>query len=124
CQYGANASKKVIVSCERLVSREEIGKDPSRTIVPSFRVAAVVEEPFAAHPAYTPGFYDVDFAMGYQYQQASNTVEGFQAFMKEWVYDIEDRSAYISHYIERFGFGQFRKLQAGFDYGFPVSYAY
>ena len=60
CKWGANAAKKVIVSCERIVSRETVGKDPSRTIVPSFKVVAVTEEPFGAHPGYTPGFYDVD----------------------------------------------------------------
>ncbi|MCK7468172.1 MAG: hypothetical protein MZU91_08650 [Desulfosudis oleivorans] len=38
CKWGANAAKKVIVSCERIVSRETVGKDPSRTIVPSFKV--------------------------------------------------------------------------------------
>jgi glutaconate CoA-transferase subunit A len=124
CKVGANASKKVIVCCERLVSREIIGKDPSRTIVPSFKVAAVVEEPFGAHPGYTPGFYDVDFAFGSLYQQASNTVEGFQEFLKEWVYEIEDRTAYIQHYIEKFGYAQYKNLQAEFDYGYPVSYSY
>lgn len=124
CKVGANASKKVIVCCERLVSREIVGKDPSRTIVPSFKVAAVVEEPFGAHPGYTPGFYDVDFAFGSLYQQASNTVEGFQEFLKEWVYDIEDRTGYIQHYIERFGYAQYKNLQAEFDYGYPVSYSY
>jgi glutaconate CoA-transferase subunit A len=124
CKVGANASKKVIVCCERLVSREIIGKDPSRTIVPSFKVAAVVEEPFGAHPGYTPGFYDVDFAFGSLYQQASNTVEGFQEFLKEWVYEIEDRTAYSQHYIEKFGYAQYKNLQAEFDYGYPVSYSY
>ena len=124
CQVGAMASKKVIVTCERLVSRETIGKDPSRTIVPAFKVAAVVEEPFGAHPGYTPGFYDVDFGIGYLYQQASNTVEGFEAFVKEWVLDLPDRTAYIQHYIQRFGYAGFKKLQAKFDYGYPVSYAY
>ena len=124
CQAGANASEKVIVSCERVVSREVIGKDPSRTIVPSTKVVAVVAEPFGAHPGYTPGFYDVDFSFGYLYQQASNTVEGFEAFMKEWVYDVKDRKAYIQHYIERFGFEAYQKLQAEFDYSYPVSYAY
>ncbi len=64
CQAGANAARKVIVSCERIVSRDVIGKDPSRTIVPDFKVVAVVEEPFGAHPGYTPGFYDVDFRFG------------------------------------------------------------
>ncbi len=124
CKVGANASKKVIVCCERLVSREIIGKDPSRTIVPSFKVVAVVEEPFGAHPGYTPGFYDVDFAFGSLYQQASNTVEGFQEFLKEWVYEIEDRTAYTQHYIERFGYAQYKNLQAEFDYSYPVSYSY
>ncbi|MBI9087397.1 MAG: CoA transferase subunit A [Desulfobacterales bacterium] len=124
CQIGANAAKKVIVTCERIVSREVIGKDPSRTILPAFKVSAVVEAPFGAHPGYTPGFYDVDFSIGYLYQQASNTVEGFEAFVKEWVYDLPDRTAYTQHYIERFGYKTFETLQADFDYGFPVSYAY
>jgi len=124
CRVGANAAGKVIVSCERIVSREIIGKDPSRTIVPSFKVVAVTEEPFGAHPGYTPGFYDVDFGYGYQYQQASNSVEGFENFLKEWVFDIQDRKAYTQHYIQRFGYEMFRKLQAGFDYSYPVSYAY
>ena len=124
CKVGANASKKVIVSCERIVTRETIGKDPSRTIVPDFKVAAVVEEPFGAHPGYAPGFYDVDFRFAGLYQQASNTVEGFEAFLKEWVFGVEDRTGYIQHYIERFGYKAFRDLAAEFDYGYPVSYAY
>jgi glutaconate CoA-transferase subunit A len=124
CQYGANASKKVIVFCERIVSREVIGKDPSRTIVPAPKVVAVVEEPFGSHPGYTPGFYDCDFSFGYLYQQASNTEEGFSDFVNEWILDIEDRTAYTQHYIKRFGYAAFKKLEASFDYGYPVSYAY
>lgn len=124
CKYGANAAKKVIVSCERIVSREVIGKDPSRTIVPDFKVVAVVDEPFASHPGYTPGFYDIDFGFGYLYKEASVTEEGFQAFLKEWVYDLPDRTAYVQHYIDRFGYTGFKKLQTKFDYGYPVSYEY
>ncbi len=124
CQVGANAAGKVIVTCERLVSREVVGKDPSRTIVPDFKVVAVVEAPFGSHPGYTPGFYDVDLTFGSLYQQASNTVEGFQAFLDEWVYGVPDRAAYTQHYIEKFGYAQFRNLQAGFDYSYPVSYEF
>ena len=124
CKWGANAAKKVIVSCERIVSRETIGKDPSRTIVPAFKVVAVTEEPFGAHPGYTPGFYDVDFSFGYTYQQASNTVEGFQAFLDEWVFGVKDRVESTQKYIQKFGYPQFKKLQAKFDSGYPVSYAY
>ena len=124
CKWGANAAKKVIVSCERIVSRETVGKDPSRTIVPSFKVVAVTEEPFGAHPGYTPGFYDMDLSYGYLYKEASNTVEGFQTFMDEWVFGMKDRSEYIQHYIQKFGYAQYKRLQAKFDYGYPVSYAY
>lgn len=124
CKWGANAAKKVIVSCERIVSREVIGKDPSRTIVPDFRVVAVVEEPFGAHPGYTPGFYDVDLMFGSLYQRASNTVEGFQEFLDEWVFGVQDRTEYTHHYIEKFGYAQFKNLMAEFDYGYPVSYSY
>lgn len=124
CKWGANAAKKVIVSCERIVSREVIGKDPSRTIVPSFKVVAVTEEPFGAHPGYTPGFYDVDLSYGYLYKEASNTVEGFQAFLDEWVFGLKNRTEYVNHYIQKFGYEQFKKLQAKFDYGYPVSYNY
>jgi len=124
CKVGANAAKKVIVSCERIVSRDVIGKDPSRTIVPDFKVVAVVEEPFGCHPGYTPGFYDVDFNFAQLYQQASNTPEGFRDFLDEWVFGAEDRVQYVQHFIERFGYETFRKLHAEFDYGYPVSYAY
>ena len=124
CQWGANAAKKVIVSCERIVSREVVGKDPSRTIVPDFKVAAVVEEPFGAHPGYTPGFYDVDFAFGNLYRQASSTEEGFKKFLDEWVLGVADRTEYIQHYLDRFGYKSWRDLQAEFDYSYPVSYAY
>ncbi|HON78415.1 MAG TPA: CoA-transferase [Spirochaetota bacterium] len=124
CRWGANAAKQVIVSCERIVSRETIGKDPSRTIVPSFKVAAVTEEPFGAHPGYSPGFYDVDFAMGYYYQQASNTEEGFNEFLDEWVFGVKNRKEYIQHYIQKYGYEQFDKLRAEFDYSYPVSYTY
>ncbi|NLH47090.1 MAG: CoA transferase subunit A [Myxococcales bacterium] len=124
CQVGAMAAKKVIVSCERIVSRETVGKDPSRTIVPDFKVVAVVEEPFGAHPGYTPGFYDVDFAFGNLYKDASATVEGFQKFLDEWVLGVPSRTKYIEHYIDKMGYAAYRNLQAKFDYGYPVSYSY
>lgn len=124
CQVGANASQKVIVCCERLVDREVIGKDPSRTIVPDFKVVAVVEEPFGAHPGYTPGFYDVDFTFGNLYKEASGTVDGFQKFLEEWVLGIPNRTKYIEHYIQKMGYAAYKNLQAKFDFGYPVSYSY
>ncbi|MDP8255811.1 MAG: CoA-transferase [Candidatus Alcyoniella australis] len=124
CQMGANAARKVIVSCERIVDREVIGKDPSRTIVPDFKVVAVVQEPFGAHPGYAPGFYDVDMTFANLYKSASETTEGFQAFLDEWVFGVTNREEYVQHFIETFGYSTFKGLQSEFDYSYPVSYAY
>ena len=38
--------------------------------------------------------------------------------------DITDRKAYTQHYIEKFGYEAFKRLEAKFDYSYPVSYAY
>ncbi len=124
CKHGANAAKKVIVSCERIVSRETIGKDPSRTIIPDFKVVAVVEEPFGAHPGYTPGFYDSDIAFRNLYREAASTVEGFQAFLDEWIYGVDDFQGYLRHYKDKFGDSVFEALKAKPEYSEPVSYSY
>jgi glutaconate CoA-transferase subunit A len=66
----------------------------------------------------------MDLSYGYLYKEASNTVEGFQKFMDEWVFGVKDRNEYMQHYIQKFGYAQYKQLQAKFDYGYPVSYAY
>jgi glutaconate CoA-transferase subunit A len=66
----------------------------------------------------------VDFSFGNLYAQASSTAEGFQQFLEEWVCGVKDRTEYLQHYISRFGYSAFKALQAKFDYGYPVSYAY
>ena len=51
-------------------------------------------------------------------------VDGFKAFLDEWVFGVRDRTEYIQHYIQKLGYSAFKALQAEFDYGYPVSYAY
>ena len=52
------------------------------------------------------------------------SVEGFQEYLDEWVFGVKDRTEYVQHYIERLGYAAFKKLQAEFDYAYPVSYTY
>ena len=56
----AFASKKVVIVAEELVPGDVIPADPNRTLIPGLIVAAVVIEPFAAHPSYALGYYDRD----------------------------------------------------------------
>lgn len=46
----AKAAGRVVVTCEELVSTEEIGERPHMTRIPGFLVDAVVPVPFGAHP--------------------------------------------------------------------------
>jgi glutaconate CoA-transferase subunit A len=98
------AARKVIVSVEEIVPREVIAADPGRTVVPGFRVSAVVHMPFGAHPSGCLGYYDFDYA----FQAATMTRinrsrEEWQAFADEWIHTPGDRGGYVRNLKERFG---------------------
>ncbi len=92
----AVAGKKTIVTCEELVSDEEIRKDPTLTSIPGFCVDAVVHVPYGAHPSQCYDYYDYDAALMKEYDVASKTDEAFAEYMKKWVYDIPDHDAYLN----------------------------
>jgi len=91
----AIASKRCIVTCEELVSDEEIRKDPSTNSIPGFCVDAVVHVPYGAHPSQCYNYYDYDNPFLRSYDVASKTQEDFEAFLKEWVYDLKDHYEYL-----------------------------
>lgn len=64
----ARASDHVIVTCEEIVSTEEIEEMPSLTRISGFLVDAVIEAPFGAHPcSHVPRYVqDAWWLMDYQ----------------------------------------------------------
>ena len=116
------ASKKVIVSCEEIVDHEIIKASPHNTILPGFRVDALIEEPWGAHPAELSGCYNLDVLFWAMMDLANRSEENFKTWMKEWVYDLPNRSAYLEHYVERFGRAPFDTLRARPYYSAPVNY--
>jgi len=114
----AMASKKVIVSVEEIVTEEEIRRDPDRTIIPSFKVNAIVKEPWGAHPSYVQGFYDRDENMYQSYGETAKTNEGFQKYIEEWVLNVPDRK----RYVEKLGTARIIELKAKPFFGFSVNY--
>ncbi len=65
------ASRHVIVSCEELISTEEIRAHPERTTIPFVYVDAVVVQRYGAYPTSTYGYYDYDGDHVAAYQQAA-----------------------------------------------------
>src|ERR1700730_8615969 len=56
----ARASKRLIITCERLVPNDDIRADPTRTIIPFFCVDAVCEVPYGSYPGNMPYEYFSD----------------------------------------------------------------
>jgi glutaconate CoA-transferase, subunit A len=98
------AARKVIVSVEEIVPNSVIRADPSRTIVPGFRVSAVVHLPYGAHPTSIAGYYDYDYGFSASVMRhASRSQADFDAFAAEWIDGVADHAAYMDHYRAVFG---------------------
>jgi len=96
CQKeAAFAAERVIVVVEELVSDEVIRADPNRTIIPGLIVDAVVVEPWGAHPSYVQGAYDRDNRFYLDWDPISRDEAATQGWLREWVFELPDRSAYV-----------------------------
>jgi glutaconate CoA-transferase subunit A len=91
----ARASRKVIVVAEEIVAPEVIASDPNRTLIPGFLVAAVVHEPWGAHPSPVQGYYGRDHAFFHEYHDQTRELDGFERWIKRWVAEVSSRDAYL-----------------------------
>ena len=66
----ARASRRVVVTCEQVISREALRKDPRPTALYGYEVDAVVEMPGGARPTAMPGHYEADTAGIQRYLEA------------------------------------------------------
>ena len=121
-QAAALASKRIIVSCEEIVEHDVIQSSPHFTIIPGYRVNAVVEMPWGAHPSDEVGYYNSDRLAFAIFMKAIQSESGTNAWMDEWVYGCTDHNAYINHYIERFGIETLHALKARAFYSAPANY--
>ncbi|MBC8247370.1 MAG: CoA transferase subunit A [Deltaproteobacteria bacterium] len=94
-RYGLQSCEKIIICAEEIVDTDCIMHDPNRTLVPAFRVDAVVEEPGGSHPAPMAGYYDMDWPYYAYYERETRTEESFRKFLKKWVYGVKDRREYL-----------------------------
>jgi glutaconate CoA-transferase, subunit A len=89
------AAGRVIITCEELVDEAVTLSDPNRILFPETKVVAVVHEPGGAHPSPVQGFFQRDHASYRDYAERSRTLEGYQAWLEEWVLGVPDRAVYL-----------------------------
>jgi len=89
---GINASRTVIITTEKIVDSDVVRRDPNRTIIPGYRVSAVVEQPWGAHPMHLAGCYAGDWP-GLLAELGSE--DGYDAFMKMYIYGTRDWNEFL-----------------------------
>ncbi len=108
----AIAAKHTIISCEELMSNEEMRKDPNANTIPGLCVSAVVHMPYGAHPSQCYGCYDYDAAALIEYDKASRTQEAFDAYIERYVLSSHQK------YLDTVGGKHLAGLKVDPEYGY------
>jgi len=118
-----NSCKKVIATCEEIVSTDTITRLSDLVRVPGFKVAAVVEEPWAGHPYNLIGYYDHDHEFRAVFRALSMERETAEGWLDEWIFEPKTRHDYIKHYMEHpdFGWDKLQALKLKTHYSLPVN---
>lgn len=98
----------VIVTAERIVESAEIRRNPHLTDIASFRVRAVVEAPWGAHPCPVLGVSRIDDRAFRAYAAAGAADDTFAALLEETVFGAADHRAYL----EGIGMAHLESLRA------------
>ncbi|MGO8752667.1 MAG: CoA transferase subunit A [Thermoguttaceae bacterium] len=91
----ARASKRVIVTAERLIDNEDIRAAPHSTLILSFCVDAVCEVPCGSYPGNMPGEYFSDEEHLRDWLQAEKDETAFRAFLQRHIYGVADFAGYL-----------------------------
>ncbi|HEY3115354.1 MAG TPA: CoA-transferase [Chloroflexota bacterium] len=91
----AKAARQVIVITEELVSTDIIRRQPELTVLPGFRVDAVVHLPFGAHPTSLYRCYDHDADHLKLYVGKARTEAGLEEYLDEYVREPRDHFEYL-----------------------------
>jgi glutaconate CoA-transferase subunit A len=89
------ASKRVILTCERLIPTDEFRREPHRTLIPFFCVDAVCEEPFGGYPGGMPGEYASDEVHLKAWLDAERDEATFATFLDKHIFGVPDFAGYL-----------------------------
>jgi glutaconate CoA-transferase subunit A len=89
---GINASRTVIITTEKIVDSSVIHRDPNLTIIPGYRVSAVVEQPWGAYPMHLAGHYSGDWPA---LLAELGSEDGYINFMESLVYGVKDWNEFL-----------------------------
>jgi glutaconate CoA-transferase subunit A len=89
------AAKKTIVTAEEIVDSEVLRRNPDRTVLPGFRVDAVVEVPYGAHPTSFFPRYTYDTRFHLDWTKVARDDEQTKEFLDRYVRGPETQADYL-----------------------------
>lgn len=89
------AAKHVIVSAERVVSTDEIRREPNATTIPAFCVNAVCHVPWGSYPGNMAGEYASDEAHLKAWLDAERAPDTYRAFLNKYLYGTDRFETYL-----------------------------
>lgn len=91
------AADKIVITTEQVVPTEQVQEDRHRTFTWAYKVAAVVETPYGAHPCGSHGRYHWDGQHVKEYVDFAKTDEGFDKYRAEYIDGAPSFPAYLDH---------------------------
>lgn len=91
----SQATKRLIITTERLVPHSKISQTPDQTLIPFYLVDAVCEVHFGAYPGGMPYEYVSDEENLSSWLQAEKDTEEFMAFSNREIFAVKDHNEYI-----------------------------
>ncbi len=92
----AKASKRVVITTERIVPSESIRAHPEDTFIPFWCVDAVIEVPYGCYPGNMPYEYYSDEQHLREWLQVEKDPEAYERFVKAEILDTKDFNEYLA----------------------------
>lgn len=92
----AKASRNVIVTCEQLVEKEDLRRNPDLNQIPFLHVSAVCHVPMGAYPTAVYGYYDYDSQYLRRYAQAAKAEDTFKTYQDTYIYGVKDHGEFLT----------------------------
>ena len=91
----ARASKRLIITTERIVSTDEIRQEPSKTLTPYWLADAVCHVPYGSYPCNMPYEYFSDEEHLMEWMDAEKTPATLDTFLNKYIYGTRDFAEYL-----------------------------
>ena len=91
----ARAAKRLIITTERIISSDEIRKEPIKTAIPYYLVDAVCEVPYGSYPGNMAYEYFSDEEHIKEWMTVEKDPDAFKAFLDKHIYNCESHFDYL-----------------------------